>query len=246
MRKTLFVILLNLFVISVVAQDEVSPLVEFGPSKTAGWEYNRDGFVYSKDNIINYKVILYKISSTKEYTLTSPLFDVDGLESLDISFDWKAINFDQPAYDKMKGSPTIYIIDEAGSVVNSQFFELPEKVLIQTLNVNVALNQLSRCRIRIAAPQADVNCTGAVKTVKVQACIRGSVDGIAQDKVMVKVDNGFLLISNCENSKVLIAEAATGRIVYNSTADCSLLRVVAINKGVHVIIVNNKAYKVVI
>ncbi len=239
--------LLTLFIspFAVMASDEVPNLLaKFASNSVEGWEYNRPGFSYKPSDIINNKVVIYN-DGTIDYTLTSPEIDLTDYPSINVNFSWRCENYNQPEYNLTKGSPQIEIVNSLNEVVKTVQYKLPSKLSLHNISVEIETPLMSNCHVRIAAHNANVDCTGAVKSVEITGIKVISTVGTAEnDNIHVNIIGGKAVIHGAANKNIRIIEAVTGRIINQAISLTENYTYDLLQRGVYIIMVDNKAQKV--
>lgn len=153
-------------------------LAEFNLNSFDGWNYTRTGVTLSSDYICGNKVNLYG-----KYKLVSPLFSAKGVKYVKVQVRILAKDYAQAKYSITKASPMLELIDEQGtslvSVRHAYTAPLYQQEFTDYIAVPDGAQMLS---MRISAPLADVNSTGAVHEILLTASetsgkVAGDVNG---------------------------------------------------------------------
>ncbi len=153
-------------------------LAEFNLNSFDGWNYTRAGVTLSSDYICGNKVNLYG-----KYKLESPQFSVKGVKYVKAQVRIVVKDYAQAKYSITKASPTLELIDGQGATLASVRHAYAEPIYQQEFVEYIAVPEGAQVlQMRISAPLADVNSTGAVHEIILTASetegkVAGDVNG---------------------------------------------------------------------
>lgn len=160
------------------------PLASFSSDGFEGWEYTRDAsdVALNQSNIIRHKITLFHdYDRNLDYTLLSPVLNVDGLAALEVQATLHNNNNGDSQYQPEKTSPTFELLDADLNVVATVTIPIEENKtsynLTNTLLVPAGAKQL---RLRVAVWGGDVHNVLAADMVMVfpaDAPASGDVNG---------------------------------------------------------------------
>ena len=154
-----------------------STLVEFNLSSYDDWYYNRSDVELNAESISHQRVKLFRTSNGIDLTLTSPVFDCNGLDSIAVDVEYVVT---QGVENYAKLPLTIMFIDEESTVGTvTQGVEKNSLVNQLSASFTVAASQ-SKGQIRLMALKADTGSNASVRSVVVTGFshnLTGDVNG---------------------------------------------------------------------
>lgn len=167
-RLTLFLTLL--IALASAATAETVTLAEFNSEEYAGWTYTRNSVLINTDNILGRKINLFHSATNGDFTLVSPAFAIDNIDTLTVtvsSYSHYALN---EKYDIEQATPSVELLNSEGDVVESVDYYFEKAQLSRTFTVKLEVpKNLTTGQVRLAAWNADVNCPLAILAVTVTA-----------------------------------------------------------------------------
>lgn len=171
-------------------------LPQFTSSNFDGWTYNNPGIQLNSSNIAGGRIVLYVNSQGDVLTLTSPLFECHGIDSIEANVVWYTSSFRDNDFELSRTALTMAIDDVTGNVLDSA--TTVPTVLGSTHSLTIKLAVPARtdtARLRFVSWQANHISSGAIK--------RALITGIAattppdDDPIPGDVDgNGVVNISD--------------------------------------------------
>ena len=151
----------------------VEPLATFSSDGFDGWEYTRaaSDVALNQSNILRHRITLFHDNDRGlDYTLLSPVLNVDGLAALEVQATLHNNNNGDSQYRPEKTSPTLELLDTDLNVVATVTIPIEEEKisynLTDTLLVPAGAKQL---RLRVAVWNGDVHNALAADRVKIFA-----------------------------------------------------------------------------
>ena len=178
MKKALF----SLFALMTALLMAGQELPQFGPSDYDGWNYNNPNIALNPTSISSGQIALYVTSQGKALTLTSPLFQCEGITGIEALVNWNTKNFYSSNFDLSRTALTMVIDDGDGNPVDSVTC-LPSTPGVSTHKLTLTLTMpqgLASARIRFVSWQANVDSFGAIRQVTFTATTSGN-EGLAGD-----------------------------------------------------------------
>lgn len=213
-----------LAVILVTTMLSAQELPQFTSGNFDGWTYNNPGVQLNSSNIAGGKIVLYVNSQGDVLTLTSPLFECHGIDSIEASVVWYTSSFRDSDFDLSKTALTMAIDDVAGNPLDSA--TTVPTVLGSTHSLTVKLAVPARtdtARLRFVSWQADHVSSGAIKRALITGIaattppdddpIPGDVDGNG----VVNISDVTMLIQAVLNSSEITNGDFDGNGVVNIT-----------------------------
>lgn len=171
-------------------------LPQFTSSNFDGWTYNNPGIQLNSSNIAGGRIVLYVNSQGDVLTLTSPLFECHGIDSIEANVVWYTSSFRDNDFELSRTALTMAIDDVIGNPLDSA--TTVPAVLGSTHSLTIKLAVPARtdtARLRFVSWQANHISSGAIK--------RALITGIAattppdDDPIPGDVDgNGVVNISD--------------------------------------------------
>lgn len=143
MKKSIFFLMAIIIWCATAQADE---LLRFNQTNFDGWTYTCPGTELSTDLISHNRVYLYKDGEV-DYTLVSPLFNIEGITGLEIEVRAYSTNFDDPDYNASLGSPTVELLDADGNVLQSKENKFTTKELERNFTVSFAVGNMEQKNI---------------------------------------------------------------------------------------------------
>ena len=219
-------------------------LASFNLTDFLGWTYTRPDFQLSTEAIGANKVRLFKASNATDYTLLSPVIEVDGIAAVTVKATVLAPTYSSKSYDLTKGSPTFELLDMGGNVVASEFLQYKSALVQRDVQVKIDIpSGVKTVKLRIAAWNADYNCPVAVRAVSVENGESG-VTAVERDEAVIMPAAGAVTISNAVGLAVAVHDMQ-GRLCHKSTIATSSARI-SLAPGAYVVTVGNKTSKIII
>jgi len=156
-------------------------LPQFSSSSYEGWEYNSN-VALNAENITKNNIVLYVSASGKVVTLTSPQFECEGGETINIYMRWMADQWQDDGFVPANTALTVAVL-EADSIVRDSVTYVPETLSRSNyINIGVTIPKgLTSARLRFASWKATVNNCNAIRkmelTVVEPSVVTGDVNG---------------------------------------------------------------------
>lgn len=173
MKKLSILISLTLTVVAMQAAVADEPLLQFAPNHFEDWVYNRSDVLVDNDAIILYHITLYTDEVGKQYTLESPAFSCQGVDSLRVSLQCRLA--DNNNYSPTKVAPRVELLDADGNAQATVDFTVERNLFMQTLVTTFAVPQQGQATLLFSAPRAlaSEGNLPAVREIKVWAVTAG-------------------------------------------------------------------------
>jgi len=166
MRKTITLLAACMVTIMAMAQQ----LPQFTSSDYDGWTYNNPNIAINTSNIAMGKIALYVSSTGQILTLTSPLFDCQGMDSITADVMWKTLNFSDSNFNPARATLTMAIDDELGNPIDSVTCITPAIASTHYLTLTVPVKDgLTTARLRFLSWTANVVSFGSIMRVLLTA-----------------------------------------------------------------------------
>lgn len=171
------VMMLSAFALQAVAAD--TPLLQFDLNHFDGWTYHRHDVVLDHDLIAYNKVTLFTAASGEQYTLESPEFSSQGIDSLKVLISYIL----DEEFNPTKVAPRIEVLDIEGNVLRVVDIPVQPAVIIQNLETMVDVAGLPDATLLFSAPKAKEaeGVFPAVKAIKVWAVSTGGTPHVPGD-----------------------------------------------------------------
>lgn len=216
MKKIIFFLLVLTACSSLAAAQE---LPQFKSSTLEGWVYNNPNVELNSSNVSNGRIVLYVTTQGEVYTLISPEFSCQGIDSIAASIIWYTPTFNQSGFDINKTALTMAIDDADGQPVDSVTCTPTVMASSQTLTMTLAVPAgLNQAKLRFVSWKANVLSSGAIKralftaiTSSQHEVIPGDVDGDGK----VGMDDLAVMIN------YMLTFQAEGIDMQNADVDCS-------------------------
>lgn len=160
-------------------------LLSFGINNHDDWYYNRDDVVVDNDAINTNRIALYTGEDGKQYTLLSPTFSTQQVDSLKVAMTIRLAEDNN--YNPAKLIQRVEMIDAGGEVVATADVPVEPGSMMQTLVVTFAVPSMAQATLLFSAPKAleIENNIPAVRSIKVWPVtksaatepVRGDVNG---------------------------------------------------------------------
>ena len=142
------VMMLSAFALQAVAAD--TPLLQFDLNHFDGWTYHRHDVVLDHDLIAYNKVTLFTAASGEQYTLESPEFSCQGIDTLKVQMKYIL----DPGFNPNKVAPRVQVLDKQGNVLRSVDIPVLAEVITQTLESMIPVTGLTDATLLFSAPNA--------------------------------------------------------------------------------------------
>ncbi len=171
------VMMLSAFALQTVAAD--TPLLQFDLNHFDGWTYHRHDVVLDHDLIAYNKVTLFTAASGEQYTLESPEFSSQGIDSLKVLISYIL----DEEFNPTKVAPRIEVLDIEGNVLRVVDIPVQPAVIIQNLETMIDVAGLPDATLLFSAPKAKEaeGVFPAVKAIKVWAVSTGGTPHVPGD-----------------------------------------------------------------
>lgn len=168
MNKLYLLILMLLSASAIQATVADTTLLQFDLNHFDNWTYHREGVVLDNSLISQNKVHLFTANNGDQYTLESPEFSSQGIDSLKVVI--KYIILDE-GFNPTKVAPRIEVLDCEGNVLRVVDIPVQPNVIQQNLETMVDVGGLPDATLLFSAPKAKEaeGVFPAVKSVKVWA-----------------------------------------------------------------------------
>lgn len=162
-------VLLSIICGVVVMVASATELVRFDLLNFDTWTYTRPGVTLTSQYIGANNVNLFKSSSGVDFTLISPVFNRGAIPSIAVNVYGYSRGHNDSRYSPTKGSPTIDVLDEQGTVLKSVYYHFDQPALERKFTVSIDMRDVdvSRIKVRIACWEADTYCALSVKELVV-------------------------------------------------------------------------------
>ena len=162
--KRIIIVLVSFFAFFITHAIE---LALFDQNNYDGWTYTRDNMLLDTYNISQNKIVLYHFGSGIDYTLISPLIENVGCDTVKVDITAYSTTYSSSAYNSIKGSPTIEILDADGNVVKSEYHLFTNVTFERKFVVSFEMEDVTipNYRVRIACWNADKNSVLAIRKV---------------------------------------------------------------------------------
>ena len=94
-------------------------LPQFTSSNFDGWTYNNPGVQLNSSNIAGGRIVLYVNSQGDVLTLTSPLFECHGIDSIEANVVWYTSSYRDNDFELSRTALTMAIDDVTGNPLDS-------------------------------------------------------------------------------------------------------------------------------
>ncbi|MBP5561134.1 MAG: dockerin type I repeat-containing protein [Muribaculaceae bacterium] len=149
----------------------IEPLASFSSDDFEGWEYTRDAsdVALNQTNIIRHRITLFHdYDRGLDYTLLSPMLNVDGLEALEVQATLHNNNNGDSQYQPEKTSPTFELLDADLNVVATVTIPIEtNKTSYNFTNTLLVPTDAKQLRLRVAVWGGDVHNVLAADQVTV-------------------------------------------------------------------------------
>ena len=180
MKHKLLALFLTLSCVMMSAAEAVDTLAYFGLNSFEGWTYSRSDIELSRDNISRLRIRLYKNQGV-DYTLTSPVVDCTGCDSLVVRVGYVT---DITGYTVSKLSLTFTVKNGSDEVVAQATVAAQKDVVEQMVEARMCLPMgISAVNVNVAALSADINNNGAVRSILIYSPTHVTGDVNGDDKV---------------------------------------------------------------
>ena len=188
---------------------------QFSSSDYEDWTYNNPGIELNSSTITGGKIVLYTNSQGRVLTLTSPLFECQGIDSIEANVLWYTKEFKNSAFDLSRTALTMVLDNEQGTPLDSVTAVPTVAQSTHTLTLRLAVpTGTTQARLRFVSWLANIISSGAVK----QADITGIAATTPPDEPLVgDVDGNGLL--NVSDVTLLIQSAINSIDVPNGDID---------------------------
>lgn len=174
-------LIVSMFLVALAMQATVAgtPFLQFGINHFDDWTYHRQGVVLDYNLISQKGVALFTAINGDQYTLESPEFSCQGMDSLKLLITYKL----DAGFNPSKVAPRVEVLDLEGNVLRSVDIPVLPNVLVQDLEAMVDVAGLADATLLFSAPMAKEaeDVYPAVKAIKVWAVTTGSADHITGD-----------------------------------------------------------------
>ena len=190
-------------------------LPQFTSTDYEDWTYNNPGIELNSSTITGGKVVLYTNSQGLVLTLTSPLFDCQGIDTIAADVLWYTKEFRNSDFDLSKTALTMVLDDEQGIPLDSVTAVPIVAQSTHTLTLRLPVPAgTATARLRFVSWLANIISSGAIK----QADITGITAITPPDEPLVgDVDGNGLL--NVSDVTLLIQSALYSTSVPNGDID---------------------------
>lgn len=193
---------------------------QFSSQNYAGWEYSNAAIPLNSANILGNKIVLYVNSLGQPLTLTSPLFNCQAGETIDMAVTFIADLWQREGFVDSKLALTAALIDKNGVTVDSVTWEPPVRVS-RTNYVNLSImvpGGLKQAQLRFVSWKADGLSSGAVRQIEMTSELKGDVNNDGEVTV-ADVNAVISVIMGDNNDEDLIARADVNRDQEVTVAD---------------------------
>lgn len=198
-RLMIAVLLLS---ISHVSWADESSLAVFNLSSYEDWYYNRSDVELNTDNISHLRIKLFNRNG-EVLSLTSPVIDCSGYDSLSVEVEYVVIEQDGIDYKKLP--LTVSMLNEGLEPIDSKTSAVNKGSYVNnlTFNFNIPSTQNS-CRFKLAALKADKDSNGAVRTIVIKGYKSSIIGDVNSDGIVDITDVNALV-------NMIITNINTGR-----------------------------------
>jgi len=176
MKKIYLLIVMTMFAMTVRAAVADETMLFFGLNHYEDWTYNRSYIVVDNDAISLDHITLYTGEDGRQYTLESPAFACQGIDSLRVALQCRLAPDNN--YSPTKVAPRVELLDADRTVVEARDFTVEPNQFLQTMVVTVAVPVVQQATLLFSAPRAmeSENNLPAVKQVQVWAVTAGGTE----------------------------------------------------------------------
>ena len=163
-------------VVCVVCLAQAFP--QFSSKSFDQWTYNRADVELNSYNILHNKITLFTTQAGNTYTLTSPAFTCEAVDTLTVTTTWVTEFWNESYFKPERTALTVALLNEQGETVDSVICALatPSKTNTLAVKLDRQPGWPSRAQLRLAAWKADVQSNGAVREVVLEVSARGDVN----------------------------------------------------------------------
>ena len=160
----------------VMAVAQVFP--QFNNKSFDEWTYSRADVELNSYNILHNKITLFTTQAGNTYTLTSPAFSCEAVDTLTLTTTWVTEYWNESYLKPDRVALTVALLNEQGVTVDSVTCAVttPTKTNILTMKLDRQSGWPSHGQLRLAAWKADVQSNGAVREVVLEVSTRGDVN----------------------------------------------------------------------
>jgi len=156
-------------------------LPQFSSKSYSGWTYNHSTVVLNAENITKNNIVLYVSASGKVLMLTSPRFECEGGETINIYMRWMADQWQDEGFVPENTALTVGVLDDEGTVRDSVTYT--PVTLSRSNYINILVNiptGMTSARLRFVCWKATVSNCNAIRKMEltlVEPGITGDVNG---------------------------------------------------------------------
>lgn len=150
MKKFYLLLMMMLTASDMLAATSDTQLLQFDLNHFEDWTYHRQDVVLDHDLIAHNRVTLFTAKSGQQYTLESPEFSCQGIDSVKVQINY-ILDED---FDATKVAPRVDVLDKQGNVVRSVDIPVRANVVIQTLEAMISVSGLDDVTLLFLAPNA--------------------------------------------------------------------------------------------
>ena len=180
MKKLYLLILMLLSAFAIQATVADTTLLQFDLNHFDNWTYHRQDVVLNHDLIAQNRVYLFTANNGDKYTLESPEFSSQGIDSLKVLITYIILD---EGFSPTKVAPRIEVLGSEGNVLRVVDIPVQPNVIQQNLETMVDVSGLPNATLLFSAPKAKEadDVFPAVKALKVWAVSAGSTTHILGD-----------------------------------------------------------------
>lgn len=203
--------LMTLFAVLIMALAANGQVPQFSSKSFAGWEYSNSTIELNESNILGNKIALYVNSLGKALTLTSPQFNCQPGETIDMKVIWVTDQWLNESFVTSKVALTAALLDKDGVAMDSVTWEPANLSRFNEVSLSIMVPRGMRsARLRFASWKADVYSCGAVRQIEMTSELKGDVN--EDGEVTVADVNAVISVIMGDNvSEGLIARADVNR-----------------------------------
>ena len=150
---------------------------QFSSRSFAGWEYSYSSLELNASNILANKVVLYVNSLGQALTLTSPQFNCQAGETIDMNVTYMTDLWQSEDFVASRVALTAALLDKNGVTVDSVTWQPTNLSRTNLVNLSIMVPKgLTNARLRFAAWKADVWSNGAIRQIETTSSLKGDVN----------------------------------------------------------------------